>query len=275
MESVNLSSYEYPHPEPESSPFQTIAILGTSDMHGQITSTDWEVNSSLTLKQGGLILFRSYLKAMREEWKENLLWLDAGDQFQGTLESNMFNGSSMTEFYNFAGLDCAVIGNHEFDFGFDALTDRFQQSNFPYLGANLFNRSSKQFVQFPNFFQSYVKTIHNITIGIIGLIANETPTISGANLSNFSFESYEPIIESEAAFLRQSKHASIIVLLVPFGTACSSETPFEIFDLKPRNSSSRQGACSKNSELFQVLNRIKPGVVDVWVGGHTHTMVHH
>jgi 2',3'-cyclic-nucleotide 2'-phosphodiesterase (5'-nucleotidase family) len=40
---------------------------------------------------GGLSLLSSYVKIMRNT-TENLIWLDSGDQFTGTLESYIFNG---------------------------------------------------------------------------------------------------------------------------------------------------------------------------------------
>jgi 2',3'-cyclic-nucleotide 2'-phosphodiesterase (5'-nucleotidase family) len=45
------------------------------------------------------------------------LWLDSGDCFQGAPVFNMFKGEAEMRFLSLAGLDAAVIGNHEFDRG--------------------------------------------------------------------------------------------------------------------------------------------------------------
>lgn len=80
---INLSNYNYP--KPLSSPFlERIAILGTNDIHGHILPTiEFIPANNETYRTGGLTLMSSYIDALKEEWGENLLWLDAGDEYQG------------------------------------------------------------------------------------------------------------------------------------------------------------------------------------------------
>ena len=59
----------------------SITILGTNDIHGRVFA-----NKKKEIKIGGLSLFSSFLNILRQTEK-NLLWLDGGDQFTGTLES--------------------------------------------------------------------------------------------------------------------------------------------------------------------------------------------
>ena len=46
-----------------------------------------------------------------------MLFLHAGDLFQGTLYFTQFQGVADTEFWNLMKLDVATMGNHEFDKG--------------------------------------------------------------------------------------------------------------------------------------------------------------
>ena len=46
-----------------------------------------------------------------------MLLIDAGDMWQGTLESNLSEGASVVDAYNALGYTAVAIGNHEFDFG--------------------------------------------------------------------------------------------------------------------------------------------------------------
>lgn len=80
---INLSNY--PYPKPLSSPFvERIAVLGTNDIHGHILPTiQFNPSTNQTYRTGGLTLLSSYIDALKEEWGDNLLWLDAGDEFQG------------------------------------------------------------------------------------------------------------------------------------------------------------------------------------------------
>src|SRR5512133_3283601 len=83
----------------------TVSIIGTSDLHGRIAALPW---------------FAGYLKNLRAARARDggaVVLLDAGDMFQGTLESNLGEGAAVVEAYNALGYDAATLGNHEFDFG--------------------------------------------------------------------------------------------------------------------------------------------------------------
>ena len=89
----------------------TLSIVGTNDLHGGILPRDG---------RGGLALLGGYLKNLREARARDggaVLLIDAGDMFQGTLESNVTEGASVVAAYNALGYTAAAIGNHEFDFG--------------------------------------------------------------------------------------------------------------------------------------------------------------
>src|SRR5689334_14499712 len=89
----------------------TISIIGTNDLHGGVISNDG---------RGGLALLDGYvrnLRAARARDGGGVVLLDAGDLFQGTLESNLNEGAVVISAYNALQYDAATIGNHEFDFG--------------------------------------------------------------------------------------------------------------------------------------------------------------
>ena len=75
---------------------------------------------------GGLSLLSSYVKIIRNT-TENLIWLDSGDQFTGTLESYIFNGQTITKAFNYMGLNLTSPGNHEFDYGIQSYNKRLLQ----------------------------------------------------------------------------------------------------------------------------------------------------
>ena len=83
--------------------------------------------------------------------------VDAGDMFQGTLESNLGEGAAVVRAYNALGYDAAALGNHEFDFGpvgpapaprtpaddaRGALKARAAEAKFPLLVANIADAAS-------------------------------------------------------------------------------------------------------------------------------------
>jgi 2',3'-cyclic-nucleotide 2'-phosphodiesterase (5'-nucleotidase family) len=113
---------------------EEITIVGVNDLHGALMP---EVRSwSKGEEVGGLAQISGYVDTLREE-NPNMLIIDVGDAFQGRPVSNLFYGESVIDCYNAMGVDCLVIGNHEFDWGIDTLKARMEQADFPFLSANV------------------------------------------------------------------------------------------------------------------------------------------
>ena len=51
----------------------------------------------------------------------HVVFLHGGDMISPAVDSNVFRGRQMVEAFNYGGLDMAVLGNHEFDYGLDGL----------------------------------------------------------------------------------------------------------------------------------------------------------
>ena len=79
--------------------------MATTDVHGHLESLPW------------LSGYVENLRAVRRADGGAVLLLDAGDMWQGTLESNLGEGAAVVRAYNALGYDAVTIGNHEFDFG--------------------------------------------------------------------------------------------------------------------------------------------------------------
>ena len=67
----------------------------------------------------------------------NVLLVDAGDPFQGTLFFNYWQGQEAAYFMNALGYQAMAIGNHEFDSGPPTLARFIEDADFPVLGANI------------------------------------------------------------------------------------------------------------------------------------------
>lgn len=54
------------------------------------------------------------IETIKHEYKGNVLYLDAGDQFKGGIESSVLvsDGKIMSDFYNVLNVDASAIGNH-------------------------------------------------------------------------------------------------------------------------------------------------------------------
>ncbi len=105
-------------------------------------------------------------------------------------EGKRINGRQMVDVMNAIGVNYVTFGNHEFDYKYEVLQDRIDQSQFEWVSSNVLKVSDgkstafeKSGVKFPEHkilrFPGYLKN-HNIKLGMIGLCidANNQPYVS-------------------------------------------------------------------------------------------------
>ncbi len=168
---------------PQGGPTGTITVLGTTDMHGNVFNWDYFANREYTdskLNDIGLAKISTLVSAIREQrGAESVVMIDAGDTIQGTPLAYYYaridpitQGSvhPMAEAMNIIGYDAAALGNHEFNYGIPILRKFQEQCDFPLLGANAVDASSK-LPAFPPYFIKRVKLEDGraVKVGILGL----------------------------------------------------------------------------------------------------------
>ena len=151
-------------------PYQ-LTILHTNDTHAHLES----FTPSGEELQGGVARRYTAIQQVKAE-EENVLLVDAGDQFQGTLFFNVWQGEEASHFMNALGYQAMAVGNHEFDSGPGTLGSFVRSVAFPVLSANLDVSREPELA-------GYIKpwavlTIGGEQIGLIGLTTPELPTIS-------------------------------------------------------------------------------------------------
>lgn len=241
----------------------TLSVVGTSDLHGHIAVLPW---------------LAGYLKNLRAARADGaVIVLDAGDMFQGTLESNLQEGASVIRAYNTLGYSAVVLGNHEFDFGpagpaptptkpsddpRGALKVRAMEARFPFLAANVIDKNTRKPVAWPNFKPSIIVEAAGIKVGIVGVVSASTSRTSlAANVADLDFLPLAPTIASEAHRLR-NRGAKLVIAVAHEGGGCKS------FD-DPDNLDS----CDVTSEIFSIAHKLPKGSVDVILAGHTHQAI--
>jgi 2',3'-cyclic-nucleotide 2'-phosphodiesterase (5'-nucleotidase family) len=90
-----------------------------------------------------------------------------GDLISPSLLSGITKGRHMIEFANLLGVQMAVLGNHEFDFGVDVMRRRIAESKFPWLGANVLGPDGKPY---GGAFATRILTVGKIKVGFLGLV---------------------------------------------------------------------------------------------------------
>lgn len=239
-----------PYPQQAGSAYQTIAIMGTNDMHGALLPN--------------ALYLSSYKEVLKSQWKDNFIWLDAGDEFQGSLESNFFYGASVVEFFNYEQLNAAAVGNHEFDFGFEKLQDRFKQAHYPYVASNISPEFGAQ--------KNTVLDIDGTKIGIIGLSTLETPITTATDVSRVQFEDLAKSTIEQSAVLKKNG-ANIVLVVAHVGAQCLDKNA--VIKAELYKESDIQSQCKPDDELVLYLNKLPKGIIDGVVSGHTHSIIHH
>jgi 5'-nucleotidase/UDP-sugar diphosphatase len=109
-----------------------LTVLHTNDVHTHYEPFQpW--NEPV---QGGVARVRSAIDEIRGQEK-NVLLLDAGDQFQGTLYFHVGGAQVVSDVMNALEYDAMCIGNHEFDAGPAGLSELIYEADFPALSANI------------------------------------------------------------------------------------------------------------------------------------------
>ncbi|MEI9402820.1 5'-nucleotidase C-terminal domain-containing protein [Mesorhizobium argentiipisi] len=168
----------------------TLNILHFNDWHSRIEgnnkyestcSADEETKGECIGGAGRLIT------AIAEERKklegQNVLLLNAGDSFQGSLFYITYKGAAEEEFLNQIKPDAVTLGNHEFDDGETALVPYLDKAKFPIVSANVVpndKSGAKDKIK-----PSIVVEVGGQKIGIVGAVTNDTPELAspGPNIA--------------------------------------------------------------------------------------------
>jgi 5'-nucleotidase len=253
---------------------QTLTVIATTDFHGALLPELLPTGSGERVPVGGAALLSSYINVIRARAAGPSILVDAGDLFQGSMESNLAEGAPVVRVYNYLKVAAAAVGNHEFDFGpvgehsvpispgddpQGALKARAAEAHFPFLAANVVDDSGAS----PAWLRkSVVYDLPGVRVGVVGASTPDTPnTTVRQNRAGLRFLEPAGPVEAEARRLRTEAHVNVVILAFHGGGNCKD------------NGLSRQddlSSCERDGEMFRLLRALPSGLIDVAVGGHTH-----
>ena len=166
-----------------------ILFLNTSDIHGQLFATDYtaDVSASGTYRQGWTRA-ATYIKEQQALY-DNVFLSDSGDTIQGTpltyyyaFEEDTMDDPSV-KVLRTMGYDMWVLGNHEFNYGMDILTEQVNyatsastetestvaMSMANYLAAETNSDEAKDWATWNGYEPYIVKEYEGIKVAIMGI----------------------------------------------------------------------------------------------------------
>ena len=158
-------------------------ILHINDLHSRIEAIN-KFDSTCSAEEegkgecfGGVARLKAAIDAERQTLSgKNVLLLNAGDNFQGSLFYTTYKGAVEAEFLNLMKFDAMTVGNHEFDDSEDGLATFLDKVQFPVVTANVAaSASSKLGDRIKPFI---VLEQGGQKIGIVGAVANDTAELS-------------------------------------------------------------------------------------------------
>ena len=131
---------------------------------------------------GGVARVATKIAELREKLAgENVIVLDAGDQYQGSLMYTTYKGDAEIEFMKAIGFDAMAVGNHEFDDGDEGLAKLADGVPFPVISGNI--DVSKSNLLAGTIKNHVVLTVGGEKIGIISALAVDTTETSSPSNS--------------------------------------------------------------------------------------------
>ncbi|MBT2638166.1 bifunctional UDP-sugar hydrolase/5'-nucleotidase [Bacillus sp. ISL-39] len=144
-----------------------LTIIQQNDTHGSLElhhELFWKENQPELRKIGGFPRIAKYVKNLKSQ-NENVLFLDGGDLFHGTLPLVASKGQAILPALKKMGLDGWVPGNWDFAYGKEQFSSLAKDLPFPTIACNVKEENDNQ-----SFLKPYIiKNLKGIKVGVIGL----------------------------------------------------------------------------------------------------------
>ncbi|XP_014681751.1 PREDICTED: 5'-nucleotidase-like [Priapulus caudatus] len=222
-----------------------VVILHTNDVHSRFDQADVGGSSCSEREAaagqcwGGYARLATKVKEIRATYS-NVLLLDAGDQFQGTVWYTVHKWRVVDHFMNLLQYDVMALGNHEFDDDIEGVVPFLHNNSFAVVSSNIDARHEPSM---QGLFTS--STILSLTgnqkVGIVGYTTRDTPILAATG--NLIFQDVIESVQNEARRLIAEEGVNKIIALGHGGLALDIEMAEKVEE------------------------------IDVIVGGHTHTFL--
>ncbi|MDE5608350.1 MAG: bifunctional metallophosphatase/5'-nucleotidase [Muribaculaceae bacterium] len=213
---------------------ERIVIIHTNDTHSQI-----DPNSD---NLGGVARRKVLIDSIRQA-EPNVLLVDAGDVVQGTVYFNLYGGEVEGKVMNALGYDYAILGNHEFDNGMEALGNYLKNIDAQFISTN-YDVAGTPLE--PYIVPYRIVDIAGKRIGLIGINVDPVGIIDSERCEGVGFLDLFKAANSTAWHLKHNDKVDYVVALTHIGYSYE--------------------------DMADDLDLVEQGAnIDVIIGGHSHT----
>jgi len=203
----------------EEDSIRTVTLLFTNDLESTYdpVTAYWRDDMQHI---GGIAQLATLVDNLRES-EENVFLFDAGDIFTGIL-AKLTRGEVSFELMNTMAYDAMVIGNHEFEYGWEELERQKHRVPFPVLGANLFYKDTDI-----RFAQPYSIIERNgIRIAVIGILGQDAATaLNPPNIAGLDVRDPKIVVPQFVKLLRPD--VDLVIVLTHQGKTAPMQTDDE------------------------------------------------
>ncbi len=193
----------------------TLRIIATTDVHGRIFDKDLIDGKE---RPGSLAKLASYLKRQHKENK-NVLYLDAGDILQGSLEiyqdvTAQFERKSLAaQAYNLLGCGAVAFGNHDLAAGTSCYERFYDGTKFPILSSNVC------FVDYGDFVPVYrMFEYKGLKVAVVGMTTPVVEySIPSDRINELEFKDIAETARDIVPWLREERKADVVIGLFHSG----------------------------------------------------------
>lgn len=212
-----------------------LVMVHTNDTHSQIDVADNGL--------GGVERRKVVVDSIRAEHPDMIL-IDAGDAVQGTLFFTLYGGEVEMKMMNGLGYDYAILGNHDFDNGVDALAKNLANSDTQWISTN-YDVSASPLAPYIKPYS--IREVGGKRIAIIGLNLNPEGMIAEGNYDGVLYLDAVKAANATAWHLKHNEKVDLVVAVTHVGYDNVSPSDRDI---------------ASSSED-----------IDVILGGHTHSLI--
>lgn len=197
--------------------YKNVDIVSFNDFHGSLKEDG---------KNIGAAKLSQAINDVRNSNPDTIV-VSGGDIYQGSAMSNLKYGKPVSDMLAAIRLDASAVGNHEFDWGLDWISQWAKDGNFDFLASNIYSKTTGEPVSWAKPYKIIEKG--GIKVGLIGLATPETAIkTKPENVKNIEFRDPVKAANEWAAKLKSGTlpegKADVVIALTHLGAAQDSKT---------------------------------------------------